>query len=258
MKKTILTIALALLTASANVHAFDLKDLLGGSGDSEETTGSGNSGSGILDALGGFVQNVTANNKFTVDDLVGTWEYSSPAVTFQSDDALKKIGGAGAAGVVESKLEPYYDKFGLNQVVLTVETDHTFTMKVRFASLQGTIEKDDEGMLEFTFSAFGKVKLGTVKACATKSMNMLNITFDAQRLISILDKVASVAKVSSLSTLSQLLASYDGIYMGFKLKQTSKGDNSSAAPAAGSSDNDDNSDRASSILERLGKAAKNK
>ncbi len=261
MKKIILPLVLFVM-ASCTVCAFDLKDLIGGkSSDSEENTESaeGKSGNGILDAIGGFVQNVTANKNFTVDDLVGTWAYTSPAVTFQSDDALKKIGGAGAAGVVESKLEPYYEKFGLDQMELTVESDHTFTMKVRFASLKGTIEKDDEGMLEFTFSAFGKVKLGTVKASATKSMNTLNLTFDAQRLIAILDKVASVAKVSTLSTLSQLLSSYDGIYMGFKLKQTAKG--SATSPAAAETDNasgsgESSSDRASSILERLGKAGK--
>lgn len=262
MKKIILPLAFALLTG-ASASAFDLSGLLGGKSDDSEQSSEG-SGSSILDALGGFVQNVTANNKFSVDDLVGTWEYSSPAVTFQSDDALKKIGGAGAAGVVESKLEPYYSQFGLNQVVLTVESDHTFTMKLRFAQLKGSIEKNDEGMLEFTFSAFGKVKLGTVKACATKSMNMLNITFDAQRLIAILDKVASVAKVSTLSTLSQLLTSYDGIYIGFKLKQTAKGSAASTSTTTTTTtdgDDSDNasgsaSDRASSILERLGKGKK--
>ena len=103
--KKLFSLAIAMLAASAiSASAFDPKDLLnglgGGSSDKSETTDS-KSGSGLLDALGGFVNNVTANSKFTVDDLVGSWSYTSPAVSFQSENALKNIGGAGAATAVE-------------------------------------------------------------------------------------------------------------------------------------------------------------
>ena len=223
MKKIIIS-ALALAIA-ASASAFDPKDLLGKlKGDTTSTTSSSSSddtnSGGILGAIGGLIINVTANNKFSVDDIVGTWNYTSPAVSFESDNALMKIGGAGAATAVEEKLSPYYNQLGFNKTVLTVEADHSFTMKLGLLSLKGTIEKDEtDNGLVFNFSAFGKISLGQVKAHATKSGSTLNLTFDATRLIEILTKISSTLNISTLKTVTSLLDNYDGIYMGFKLKK---------------------------------------
>ncbi|MDE6134752.1 MAG: DUF4923 family protein, partial [Muribaculaceae bacterium] len=155
MKKII--IAAAFITSALcapNAAAFDPSALLNAlRGDStatvenssEKENSSGNSSGGILGALGGFINNTIANNKFTVDDLVGSWSYVSPAVSFQSDNALMKIGGAGAATAVESKLEPYYKTLGFNRMTLTVADDHSFEMKLGILILKGTVEKDDDG-----------------------------------------------------------------------------------------------------------------
>lgn len=221
MKKIILT-ALALgITASAS--AFDPKDLLGNlgklSGDTTKTTGDEQSG-GLLGSLGSLIGNVVANNKFSIDDLVGTWNYASPAVSFQSENALMKIGGAGAATAVENKLAPYYQRLGFNKTTLTVDAEHNFTLKMGLLTLQGTVEKDEEDNgLVFNFNAFGKVSLGKVKANATKAGKTLNLTFDATRLIQMLTKISSKLNISTLKTLSTLLNNYDGIYIGYKLKQ---------------------------------------
>ena len=92
-------------------------------------------------------------------------------------------------------------------------------MKLKRGSLKGTVSKDEQGNLEFNFSAFGKIKLGKVSAFATKSGNTLNLTFDVSKLISIVKSVSSVSGISSLNTISSLLSSYDGIYAGFKLNR---------------------------------------
>ncbi len=223
--KKIISLAMALVVAiSFEASAFDPKDLLNGlkGGSTTETTDDNSSddkASGILGALGSFVNNVTANSKFTVDDLVGTWEYTSPAVSFKSENALKNIGGAGAATAVESKLEPYYTKLGFNKTTLTVAADHTFTLKMGVLTLKGTVEKESaESELYFNFSAFGKISLGKVAAYATKSASTLNLTFDATKMVQLLTKVSSVLNSTALNTLTSLLNSYDGIYMGFKMK----------------------------------------
>lgn len=173
----------------------------------------------ILGTLGGMVSNAVANDKFSVDDIVGTWNYTGPAVSFASDNALKKIGGAAASSAVESKLEPYYKKLGLTKVTFVIAEDHSFTMSFGKVNLKGNIEKSDDGELVFSFSALGKVPLGKVSARATKAGNTLNLTFDATKMIQLLSKVASIAKNSGLSSITSLLESYDGIYMGFKLKK---------------------------------------
>lgn len=228
MKKYIYILVAALTFATAqNANAFDPKDILGKlagaaqqstNNSSNESDESSDNGGGILGALGSFVNNMTANKNFTVDDLVGTWTYSGPCVSFQSDNALKKIGGATAASAVESKLEPYYNKLGFNKTSLTVDAEHSFELKMGLITLKGIIEKNENDMLVFNFNAFGKVPLGKVAANAVKSANQLSLTFDATKMIHVITTVASKLNMSTLNALSSLLNSYDGIYMGFKLK----------------------------------------
>lgn len=222
MKKIILSALAASVAASAS--AFDPKDLLGNlgklNGDTTSTTGDSQSTGGVLGSLGSLIGNVVANNKFSIDDLVGTWSYSSPAVSFQSENALMKIGGAGAATAVENQLAPYYQRLGFTNTSLTVDADHNFTLKMGLLVLKGTVEKDEEDNgLVFNFNAFGKISLGKVKANATKAGKTLNLTFDATRLIQMLTKISSKLNIKTLSTLSTMLNNYDGIYIGYKLKQ---------------------------------------
>ena len=206
-------IVLALLTALPAMASGDLKDLL-----NSVTSGksSSDNNSNPLGSLGSVISNLTASSSFELADLQGTWDYQSPAVTFQSDNVIQKAGGAAAASTIEGKMAPYYEKAGITSLQLTVDAENNFTMKLKRGSLKGTVSKDEQGNLEFNFSAFGKIKLGKVSAFATKSGNTLNLTFDVSKLISIVKSVASVSGSSSLNTISSLLSSYDGIYAGSK------------------------------------------
>ena len=192
-----------------------------------------------LDALGSIISSATSTSKFEIADIVGTWSYQSPAVSFKSDDALSKIGGMAASTALEDKLASYYNAAGLNTLVLTVNSDDSFTMKVKAITLTGTITKDsDSGALTFNFSAFGKINIGAVSAMAEKSAtNNLTLTFDASRIISIIDKIADFAKIQSIQTLSSLLKNYDGLYAGARLKKTS----SATSTSTGTTDNNSNS-----------------
>ena len=209
-------IVLALLTALPAMASGDLKDLL-----NSVTSGksSSDNNSNPLGSRGSVISNLTASSSFELADLQGTWDYQSPAVTFQSDNVIQKAGGAAAASTIEGKMAPYYEKAGITSLQLTVDAENNFTMKLKRGSLKGTVSKDEQGNLEFNFSAFGKIKLGKVSAFATKSGNTLNLTFDVSKLISIVKSVSSVSGISSLNTISSLLSSYDGIYAGFKLNR---------------------------------------
>lgn len=220
MKKIILCAVSALLLGASTASAFDPRDLFGNkSSNSDESTGStSGSGSGILGAIGDFVNNITANDRFSVDDIVGTWKYTSPSVSFKSENALQNIGGAAAATAVEDKLAPYYKRLGFTNTTLTVDEEHNFVMKLGLLQLQGTIEKDEENHLVFNFSAFRSLKLGSVQANATKSGNKLNLTFEATKLIQILNKLSGVLNSTALKTLTAMLNSYDDIYIGFKME----------------------------------------
>lgn len=207
MKKTILAIALFLMSISAS--AFDLKDVLGGGGQG--------SGGGIGDVLGGILGDMTSTDKFTPEQLIGTWAYAAPAINLDGGNALASIGGSAASSVVEGKLAPYYQKLGLTSLVLTVNEDLTFSMAMKFGTLNGKIEKDEENNLIFNFQAFQKVNIGKVKTIATLSTQGLSLTFDVTKLRDILNKVADVAKNQTFQTVSKMLNSYENIYAGFRL-----------------------------------------
>lgn len=175
-----------------------------------------------FESLGNILSGLTAKSDFNLSELEGTWTYSSPAVTFKSENALNKIGGVAASAAVESKIAPYYTRLGLNSTVITIDKDCKFTIKLKAMTLSGTITRDEnapDGAVTFNFNAAGKINLGKVSAMASKSGNTLTLTFDASRVINVIDKVASITKNKTITTLSNVLDTYDGIYAGARMKR---------------------------------------
>lgn len=216
MKKTIICVFALLFLGASPAMAFDLKDLAGkvaNGGNSEQSDGP-------TSMLGGLLSSLIANDNFNIDDLAGTWSYVSPAVSFKSENALQNIGGVAAAEVVEEKLAPYYKRLGFSKTTLTVDEEHNFQMQMGLLKFAGTVEKNEDKQLVFNFTALGK-KLASVNANATKSGNSLNVTFDADKLIKMLSAVSNKLNAKTLTTITDLLNSYDDIYMGFTLNKTS-------------------------------------
>lgn len=207
MKKTIISLLLS-LSVTFSASAFDIRDIFGGAGAGD-----------ILSGIQSTIENATAEKSFTIDELKGTWKYSSPGVQFDSQNSLEKLGGAAAGATIENKLAPYYRKAGITSMVLTVDNAHNFTIKIKNITLKGTIAKGTNNKLIFNFQAFGKMNLGKVNCMATKSGNMLNLCFDVRRMVEILNKVSSVVKNSSYASLVNLLSKYDGIYVGAKMRR---------------------------------------
>ncbi len=209
----------AICAISASAQSFDLGGLLKGALGSSDSTSTGSSAGGILSNILG---SVLGNENVTPKDLVGTWKYSSPAVTFESDNFLQKAGGAAAAATIEEKMSTYYKRAGVDNLVLTVEEDSTFTMKFGRMTLSGNITQGTQaGELVFNFVAMKTIKLGSYHAYAMISGNTMSLTFDISKLMDILNKVSSIVGSSSLKTLNTLLQSYDGMRAGFKMTKTS-------------------------------------
>lgn len=215
-------IAAAILASPPAMQANpDIKDILRGIG--QNTGGSNESNSSQstgLGALQGLVEGLIGKSNLTEADLVGTYKYSAPAVAFQSDDLLKKAGGAAAAGVIESKLQPYYEKVGLQNLTATFNNDNTFSFKIGKVALSGTYAKDpasEKGDFIFTFQAAKKIPLGKFQAHVEKVGRKLTITFDASKLIILVNTISKISGQSSLQTVASLLNSYDGLACGFEL-----------------------------------------
>lgn len=199
MKKMIVAMAVAVAAMGSQASAFDLTGLLGSAGT----------------AVSGVVDGLLTQSDISVEQMAGTWTATGSAVCFQSENFLQKAGGAAAASTIESKLDPYYKQYGLTGSVLTVDSDGSFTLKVKGISLKGNITKRSDGNFDFAFTPFGSFKLGSIKAYVEKPMSGLNVMFDATKLKSLMSTVAGLTGNSLAKTAGSLLDSYEGLCVGF-------------------------------------------
>lgn len=219
---TAFTLALVLTSGATASQTSDspLGGLLGGAlrGSSSTSTDQSSSASGLGSLIGGVISGLISTDDVNPAKMVGTWKYSSPAVSFKSENFLQQAGGAAAAGVVEGKLAPYYEKLQLNKLVLTINDDLSFTMQSGVLRASGTIEKAESGDIIFHFQALKSVTIGSMTAYVTMTgANSMSLMFDVSKLMTIVKAVSSISGSASIKAMTSLLESYDGICAGFKL-----------------------------------------
>lgn len=221
MKKLLLLIAALIVCASASASGsgWDIKDILGGAAGSAEQSDQTKKAGALGDLISGVANKLGVGaGSLTIDKLAGTWKYSSPAVSFKSDNLLLKAGGAAAASQVEAKLAPYYKTAGFNSLVLTVNTDSTFTFKARFVTLNGTLTKDDaSGNFTFHFQALKSINVGSMEAFIVMNGDKMELTFDVSKLMTLIEKAGKITGTKSIQAASSILNKYDGMTAGFEL-----------------------------------------
>ncbi|MCH5235120.1 MAG: DUF4923 family protein [Muribaculaceae bacterium] len=221
-----LMVGAVIAASTINVHAQGLGDIL---------SGLGNNSSGSGNVLTNIIEGVFTKTNLSLADLVGEYQAQGPAVTFKSDNLLQKAGGIAGAATIVSKLNPYYEQYGLNNMVLTVDQDANFTMKIKALSLKGTITKNDsDGTFDFNFKVAG-ISLGKFTAYVEKSGRNLNLMFDASKLKDIISAIAKFTGNSMASALGSILDSYDGACIGWKMVVTSSSANTNTNSDASSS-----------------------
>lgn len=202
----------------ASASELDIKDVLNG-------VKNGGNGSSTTEKLAGLAGALLSSDKISIESLHGSWAYKAPAVTFKSDNLLKKAGGAAVSETIEGKLASYYSKLGFTQMTLVVNEDNTFEMKIKKMTLKGTItevtDKNSKANFVFSFKAAGKVSIGKLDTYVQKSaLGTMSIMFDVSKLISLVEKVSTLTNLSSAKTLSSALSSYDGMCAGFEMSKT--------------------------------------
>ncbi|MGN1246114.1 MAG: lipocalin-like domain-containing protein [Muribaculaceae bacterium] len=201
----LMVVALVVAMGSLSASAFDWKQL--GSALSSGST------------LSNVINNVISTDSITVADVTGEWKYSGPAVSFKSDDLLKKAGGAAVAATVESKLAPYYQRAGIEGLKMTFDGKGNATMVLKNGrTLNGTVKQGEKaGQLVFNFSRLGS-NFGNLTAYVSKGTD-LSIMFDVSKLQGLVSAIAKYSKNSTANTASELLSQYKGIYAGIKLSK---------------------------------------
>ena len=214
MNKSVMKFLSACIIASStfvSASAFDIKDLLNQAGQALEN---GN----VTD----IIEGVLSTSNLEVKDLAGVWTSTGSAVAFQSEDLLSQAGGVAMASTLESKINPYFTKYGIVGSVITIQTDGSFSMSLKKTTLKGKIVKGENNKFILSFEAFGKNNLGNVNLYIQKTSTSMDLMFDASKLKTILSSIASLSKKGLGNSLNTFLNSYNGICIGFKMSKTGK------------------------------------
>lgn len=212
MKRAILkSVALGLmLMGSVNAHAqLDLGNILG------NITGSssGSSSSSTGDLISSLTSIFSSDKQAESDKIIGTWSYSEPAIVFESDNILTKAGAKVAANKIEEKLQEQLSKYGITEgsLQITFSKDGTFseTLGQKTLSGQWTIE---DSKLNLTYA-----KVKTISITTQLENNKLMFVTDATKLLELVKTVGSSSSNSSLSTITSLMKSVDGLQAGLTL-----------------------------------------
>lgn len=166
-------------------------------------------------ALGSLIGTKTVSQ----DQLTGTWNYSRPAIAFETTDLLNKIGGSVVSTKIENKIATILSQYGIKAGILTFtfQKDGTFTSKLNQKTITGTY-KLNKANITFTYA-----NKRSITANIKQSGKSLQLTFTADKLLAFLKEVNSeLAKETSnetLATISSLLKAYKGMQLGLQFNK---------------------------------------
>lgn len=170
--------------------------------------------------LGNIIEGVFTSSNIDIADLEGEWTITGPAVSFKSDDFLKNAGGLAAASMIETKIEPYYTKYGLTGAKLVIDTEGNYSLQIKNKyNISGTITRSEgaaQGTFDFNFGLLGK-KVTSLTTYVQKTPKTMDIMFDASKFKTIISAIANISGMSLAKTASRLLNQYEGLCIGFKL-----------------------------------------
>lgn len=156
------------------------------------------------------------DGELTRRGLIGNWDYTAPGVKFESENWAAEAGGAALETSVAGKLERAYLLAGIEPGACGFSFDDKGAFTANFGSrtLSSTYEFDAATHAVALRFTKGKYDLCTVPGHAYISGSELQVVFPVTRVV---DMITAVGEhITALSTVSQLLESYDNVYVGFR------------------------------------------
>lgn len=197
MKKSFYLILVLFCCVSSNSFGQSLKDLF--SKDNVEKA----------------INTVTGVTNF---DLVGTWTYTGSAIEFDSDNIVKKAGGAVASATIEKKVDEQLSKFGLkeNMAQITFASDSTFSLVTPQKTIDGKYVYDKStNTLDLDIIA-GKGLNPTLKT----SGDTFSMLFNADKLIDVVSFISTKIPNSTIKSINSIVSSYDGMKVGLEFTKS--------------------------------------
>lgn len=206
MKKHLIKAAIMCLTliGSTNVKAQSLQDILGG------IAGATTSKSGGSDLISGLTSIFSSKNNANAKNIVGTWEYTEPAILLTSDNMLTNIAAKAASEKLESQIQTYLTKYGIKPgaMSITFTEDGKFSEKLGKKTTNGTWQIKD-GKLIITYGTIKPVSITT----QIEGKNLL-ITTGANQLLNMMKTFGANSTNTTISSITKLMKTVNGMQCG--------------------------------------------
>lgn len=167
--------------------------------------------------LGGLLSNLLGGTAQLNDQaIVGTWNYQGIDCAFESENLLKQAGGELMASTIEKKVDTQLQKFGIKPGAcsFTFNADHTYRATISGKSLNGNWTLDPQTKrINMTYL----LGVGTLNPHVSYTGGKLSLLFESSKLLTLVKGVGALTGNSTISTVSNLLGSYDGMYIGLRL-----------------------------------------
>ena len=158
-----------------------------------------------------LLSTLLGGNSVSSNNIVGTWTYASPEVSFESNNVLAGIGGELAANKVRNVLGTQLEKIGLKAgaSTFTFGQDGVVKMTMKGRTTQGTYSLQGN-----TITLTGALGLKSVNATISIKNNRLYLLFDANALFNMVTKLGA-----NSSTISGVLGNFNGMKMGWSMSK---------------------------------------
>lgn len=218
-RKTILlafTLSFALLFSSCT----SLLDFVGTtpSNKTEKTTGSIETAGNVL---GDILESVMGRVPLTQKSMLGTWNFQGTSCAFETENLLKKAGGAVVASQVEAKFDETCKKMGItgNNTSFQFNADSTYTGFIGGVKISGKYQLDPQAKKVKMSYMLGMAHIDASVAVTSRDMKLL---FDADAVLKLLKFVSKFTNDPSIEVLGKMADMYDGMLLGFDLRKQSE------------------------------------
>lgn len=149
--------------------------------------------------------------------IQGEWTYKGPSVDVSGRNLLAGIGKPIAKGKLKKKIKEAFKKIGLDKArpQFTFNVDGTCAIKLLGKSIKGTYNYNPD-LDKLSIKWHGVPVNARLKRDGKKK---LHITFDADKLLSLLSLASNFSDSSAIKALTMLMDNYENVMVGFELKK---------------------------------------
>ena len=151
--------------------------------------------------------------------IEGNWSYSGTAIDLKSDNVLKKTAAEIAAVAAEEKMNEHLSSIGIepNLVEFTFLPEGKMNISIRNRTVPGSYTlAEDKKSIKLSFT-----QMLTFEADIKNAGDTMSLLFEADKLMQLLNFMASKSSYASLQAINKIASNYDGVKLGFQLEKRS-------------------------------------